>query len=157
MKVISVQYDYYETTDDKPYTFKTACRVKMVLQDWYEPNGNRFICELELLPGFKTDGASIPKIFQWFLPSWDKKNGMYNIGPTIHDALYANKGFLIFDREQCDDILRGIWRDSGIGRFKAGLADKCVEWFAGGSNHWGNDSYNVKDLVKLKLFKKMED
>ena len=156
MKVIDTTFDKLDTTGNKPYTLKDKCHVILTLQDWYEPNGNRFICELELLPGFKTDGASIPKVFQWFLPSWDKENEMYNLAPTIHDALYANKGFLIFDREQCDDILRGIWRDSGTGGFKAGLADKCVEWFAGGSNHWGNDSYNVKDLVKLRLFKRMD-
>ena len=102
-------------------------------------------------PGFKTDGASIPRMFRWFLPSWSETDLLYNLGSTIHDALYIHKGFGLFSREECDDILRGIWRESGIGRFKAGVADKCVEWFAGGSKHFGNDGYNVGNLVELEF------
>ena len=40
-------------------------------------------------------------------------------------------------------------RESGIGRFKAGCADKAVEWFAGGKNHWGNDGYKVADKCSM--------
>ena len=104
-----------------------------------------------ILPGFKCDGASIPFAFRWFLPSWDKNNDLYNLGSSIHDGLYLHGGFGILSREECDDVLRGIWRDSGISRFKAGVADKCVEWFAGGGKHWGNDSYGVKDLFKMEV------
>lgn len=114
--------------------------------------------EAHIEAGFKTDGASIPKIFQWFLPSWDESGArdsgvthgdIYNIGSTIHDGLYIHKGFGLFTREEVDDILRGIWRESGISRFKAGMADKAVEWFAGGSKHWGSDSYGVGDLFTV--------
>ena len=111
----------------------------------------KFIADFHIRVGFKCDGASIPWAFRWFLPSWDKDNFVYNLGSTVHDGLYANKGFNIFSREECDDILRGIWRESGISRFKAGVADKCVEWFAGGGKHWGNDSYGVKDLFKMEV------
>lgn len=90
-------------------------------------------------PGFICDGLSVPKIFQWFLPAWDKKNVLYNLAGVIHDGLYATKGFSTFSREECDAIFRSILRDSGISRFKAGCADKAVEWFASGENHWGND------------------
>lgn len=109
-------------------------------------------CELKftLMKGFKCDGASIPWAFRWFLPSWDKYNYIYNVGSAIHDGLYIHKGFGLFTREECDDILRGIWRESGISRFKAGVADKCVELFAGGKSHWGNDSYGVGRLFSLE-------
>ena len=29
--------------------------------------------------GAMTDGLSVPKIFQWYLPAWDKDNALYNI------------------------------------------------------------------------------
>lgn len=106
--------------------------------------------------GFKCDGASIPWMFRWFLPSWAKKGcgfgfHIYNMGAAIHDGLYIHKGFGLFSREECDDILRGIWRESGISRFKAGVADKAVEWFAGGKNHFGNDSYKVGDFFSMEF------
>lgn len=28
--------------------------------------------------GAMTDGLSVPKIFQWYLPAWDKDNVLYN-------------------------------------------------------------------------------
>lgn len=67
----------------------------------------------------------------------------------IHDALYTRKGFDIFSREECDSVLRGLMRDSGISRFKAGCADKAVEWFAGGNEHWGNDDFDNYDLISI--------
>lgn len=80
--------------------------------------------------GFRTDGLSVPKLFRRFLPAWDKSNMRYNLAGIVHDALYGNEGFGKFTREECDDIFRGLLRESGISRFKAGCADKAVEWFA---------------------------
>lgn len=85
---------------------------------------------LVLKYGFTTDGLSVPKAFQHFLPAWDDNNVMYTLAGVVHDCLYGNKGFSTFSREECDDIFRGILRESGISRFKAGIADKCVEIFA---------------------------
>ena len=96
--------------------------------------------------GFRCDGLSVPWAFRWFLPSWDSKNALYNVAGAVHDWLYSTKGYSVFNREACDDIFRGLLRESGIGRFKAGCADKAVEWFAGGGKHWGNDSYGIKHL-----------
>jgi hypothetical protein len=99
--------------------------------------------------GFRCDGLSVPCAFRWFLPSWDSKNALYNVAGALHDWLYATKGYSILRREECDDIFRGLLRESGIGRFKAGCADKAVEWFAGGKNHWGNDSYQIADKCSM--------
>lgn len=83
-----------------------------------------------ILPfGFKCDGLSVPFAFRWFLPSWSDTNFIYNLAGAIHDALYGNAGFDKFTREECDDIFRGILRESSIGRFKAGCADLAVGWF----------------------------
>lgn len=106
---------------------------------------------ITLKNGYKCDGLSVPKAFRWFLPSWDKKNSTYNLAGAIHDALYTVKGFQRFSRETCDDIFRCLLRDSGISRFKAGCADKAIEWFASGKDHWGNDDYNNIGLIESSL------
>ena len=101
--------------------------------------------------GYRCDGLSVPKVFRWYLPSWDKDNQLYNLSGSIHDALYTLKGANIFTREDCDDIFRGLLRDSGISRAKAGLADMAVGLFAGGDRHWGNDTWNNKDKIHVKM------
>ena len=101
--------------------------------------------------GYRCDGLSVPKVFRWYLPSWDKDNQLYNLAGAIHDALYTLKGANMFTREESDDIFRGLLRDSGISRAKAGLADMAVGLFAGGDRHWGNDTWNNKDKIHVKL------
>jgi hypothetical protein len=54
-------------------------------------------------------------------------------------------------REECDDILRGIWRIAGMCRLVAGAADFGIHVFAGSNDHWGNDSNNCKHLFKAKF------
>lgn len=70
---------------------------------------------------------------------------------AIHDSLYTLKGANLFTREECDDVFRGLLRDAGISRMKAGLADKAVGIFAGGDSHWGNDTWNNKGKIHVKL------
>lgn len=101
--------------------------------------------------GYRCDGLSVPKVFRWYLQSWDKDNQLYNLAGAIHDALYTVKGARLFTREESDDVFRGLLRDSGISRAKAGLADMAVGLFAGGDRHWGNDSWNNKDRIHVKL------
>lgn len=137
-------------TDDATHEFLGNTEVEVVVVKADVALTLRFT----LHDGFKCDGASIPWLFRWFLPSWANDGcgfnaDIFNIGAAVHDGLYIHKGFGLFSREECDDILRGIWRESGISRFKAGVADKAVEWFAGGKNHFGNDSYNVGNLFSM--------
>lgn len=99
--------------------------------------------------GFACDGLSVPSLLRWFLPNWDLKNEVYNIAGIIHDALYANKGFGVLDRDECDAIFRGILRESGKDRKHASMADWAVGMFAG--SHWGNDDYHCKELANLQL------
>lgn len=104
--------------------------------------------------GFRCDGLSVPRLFRWFLPSWDEKNTLYNVSGALHDWLYTTNGnFGMFKREECDDFFRGLLRESGIGRFKAGCADKGVEWFAGGDAHWGADQYKVSTLCRIEILR----
>lgn len=114
----------------------------------YTQDGKKYKVIFKFKPDYKCDGLSVPKIFQWFLPSWDDNNKIYNWAGIIHDALYGNKGFDVFTREQCDSIFRGILRISGISRFKAGCADKALEWFA--CLHWGDDNLKCSKLVTME-------
>lgn len=106
--------------------------------------------------GFRCDGLTVPPFFRWFLPSWSVSNMLYNASGALHDWLYATKGnFGEFDREECDDFFRGVLRESGIGRFRAGCADKAIEWFAGGKGHWGNDDYDVSRRAMMEITKSL--
>ena len=134
--------NFFWKKENGVYTLTTP--IKTTIAD--EEN-NLFVITLK--KGFKTDGLSVPSLFQWFLPSWDKENANYNLAGIIHDTLYTTKGSNIFCREEVDDIFRGLLRDSGISRFKAGVADKAVELFAGGENHWGNDDFENFDLISI--------
>lgn len=105
-----------------------------------------------MLPGFRCDGLSVPYVFRWFMKSWDDSNDLYNIAGALHDWLYATEGNRgMFSRSECDDIFRGILREAGKSRKTAGIADWAVGVFAGGSNHWGNDSECIKDLAWLTV------
>lgn len=104
--------------------------------------------------GFMTDGASAPTIAQVFVPKYKKEDNIYNAAPFIHDALYMHKGQIEgaeLTREECDDILRGIWRIAGMSRFIAGVSDLGIELIAGSDKHWGDDYNDCKHLFKAKI------
>lgn len=101
--------------------------------------------------GYKWDGASVPKYLQWFLPSFDKKNELYNVAALLHDVRYGARGFCLVSREETDDMLRGAWRISGISRIKAGIADVALEKIA--ESHWGNDNYHCSYLASMEMKK----
>lgn len=117
-----------------------------------EIRGERKHVDFEFQHDYTWDGASVPWAFQWFLPDWSDDSSLYNLGSGVHDWLYGNKGAGLFTREECDDIFRGIIRESGVCRFRAGVADKCLELFAGGKKHWGNDAFGCKDKCSVKVY-----
>lgn len=120
-------------------------RVRTVIRD---ENDNYY--QIILDEGYRCDGLSVPMIFCWYLPSWDRDNSLYNLSGAIHDALYTIEGAKIFSREECDDVFRGLLRDAGISRSKAGLADVSVGLFAGGKKHWGNDTWSNRDKIHVR-------
>lgn len=104
--------------------------------------------------GFMSDGASAPAFAKSFVPDVKKGDNVYNAAPFIHDGLYMLKGYINganLTREECDDILRGIWRLAGINRAVAGAADLGVHVFAGSDDHWGNDYNDCKHLFGCKF------
>ena len=60
-----------------------------------------------------SDGASAPEYAKSFVSDVKKGDDVYNSAPFIHDGLYMHKGTIDgadLTREECDDVLRGIWR-----------------------------------------------
>ena len=124
--------------------------------------------------GFKTNGTSAPKFFQTELPAYlpmVKGNAdVYNLASFVHDGLYACNGNIeekgmsdkksdkrrhTLTRRECDNILSGIWKKSGfVDGITAEFAEKGVNLFAGGPEHWDNDEYQCKDnfYVKIEYF-----
>lgn len=102
---------------------------------------------LTILPGFRTDGASIPKMFQWFIKGWSddyKYNGIF----VLHDALYCSE---YTERSIADDMLRSSLRDYGFDRLHASTVCWCVNTFA--KSHYGkeNDENNNFDFIKWNV------
>ena len=95
------------------------------------------------------DGASIPRVFSWFLKSYDTKNSLYTFASLVHDYCYASE---CVEKDVADDFFRGIMRDSGISRLKASTAEWCVQTFA--KNHYGvsHDRFGLRFMGKLSTY-----
>lgn len=142
-----------------PFTFNAGGLIIITLtRTLMDGTTLRGHLSIHLYPGYMTDGASVPWPFSYLVPRWRRGDDEYNSAPTVHDVLYmlrgrvpvvGSVGALHLSREEVDDILRGMWRCWGMSRFLAGAADKAVEIFAGGKEHWGCDSYGVRDLVNV--------
>ena len=145
-------------TDKRPFEFYGYARILVWLTRTYKDGKTeRALLEIELFPGYKTDGASTFWPISKLVPQWICGDDKYNAGPVGHDVLYMLGGIVASEfepvklsREEVDDILRGIWRCWGMSRFLAGCADKAIEMVAGGKKHWGNDGYNVRRYVSAK-------
>ena len=141
-----------------PFTFNAGGQIIITaVRTLTDGTTWRGYLSISILPGYKTDGASVPWPFSYLVPKWRRGDDKYNAAPTAHDVLYMLRGrvhiigsckVMNFSREEVDDVLRGIWRCWGMSRFMAGAADKAVEIFAGGDEHWGRDSYGVRDLAR---------
>jgi hypothetical protein len=123
----------------------------------YGLQNRKALLTIKIRPGYKTDGASTFFPISLLVPQWVPGDDNYNAAPVAHDVLYMLGGIVDgvhepvkLSREEVDDILRGVWRCWGMSRFVAACADKGVEIFAGGKQHWKNDSYGVRQFVDVK-------
>jgi len=136
---------------DKVYHFKRDCYVYVKGSRYTKSNNKstKFMMTFLFKRGFMSDGASAPAFAKEFVPDVKKGDDVYNAAPFIHDGFYMVKGRIKganLSREECDDVLRGIWRIAGMSRAVAGAADLGIQVFAGSSEHWGNDYNNCKHL-----------
>ena len=148
----------FATTEKRPFKFLAFASILVWLTRTYTNcKKEKALLEITLHPGYKTDGASTFWPISKLVPQWRHGEDEYNAGPVAHDVLYLLEGIVEgefepvkLSREEVDDILRGIWRCWGMGRFLAGCADKGIEIFAGGKRHWSSDSYGVRQFARAK-------
>ena len=84
--------------------------------------------EFSVLPGFITDGASVPRVFWSYASPF---SGRHVAAVILHDALYAVH---YRNRKVCDKILYEALIDLGIRKSKAWLMYRSVR--AGGWVAW---------------------
>lgn len=96
--------------------------------------------------GYKTDGASIPYLFQWLLPRWDT----YRRAVVLHDFLYDNHVSLNLTRAQCDLILKQAMTDDNVSAWKQKLI--CMGVRIGGGSHFGMMLKRTVSVKKTTLY-----
>lgn len=146
----------FNVSGDRPYRLDSPASIRIWLTRTYsDGREEKALLEILLGAGFMTDGASTFWPVSRLVPPWRVNDSRYNAGPVAHDVLYILEGHIVSDyepvdlsREEVDDILRGIWRCWGMSRFLAGCADKAIELFAGGKEHWGNDSLGSRKYIQ---------
>lgn len=149
-------FSFEKAQNGNYYLFVKDCSVRLLgNRHFASDSSNRnfeMVCKFK--KGFKSDGASAPLFAQKFLPDVKVGDDVYNAAPFIHDGLYMWKGCIDgvrLKREECDDILRGTWRCSGVGRIVAGIADIGIQFFAGSEIHWGDDSLNCRHCFEISM------
>ena len=153
---VSMDFPLVFDGNGKMYFFKLDryVYVKGTRYTKLDKKSRPFLLTCRFRRGFMSDGASAPEFAKMFVPDVKKGDDVYNAAPFIHDGLYMYQGNingLNMTREECDDILRGIWRIADMSRVVAGAADVGVHVFAGSPTHWGNDSNNCKHLFEAKF------
>ena len=82
----------------------------------------------QVLDGFRTDGASVPRIAWAYMSPFA---GVHVPAVILHDALYATH---FGDRKFCDGILREALESLGVRSSKAWMVYRSVRM--GGSGAW---------------------
>lgn len=98
------------------------------------------------LPGFRTDGGSVPNVFEWVIKGWYDDRPLTNLAFCVHDANYGMK---YMSKELSDDLLRGMLRDDGHSRLVASTVCWCVKKFA--KSHYGVDDLGNECFVQFGI------
>lgn len=78
-------------------------------------SNNKNTYTIRILPGFITDGASIPKVVHMLINPFDS---IWALASTVHDALYVKK---ITTREEADLIFLQLMLDN--------VNDESLSWY----------------------------
>lgn len=80
--------------------------------------------------GFKTDYASIPRLFRNIINSY----GKHGRAAVVHDWLYSKECYINCTRKQADVIFLEIMEECNVDKLKRQLMYRMVRLF--GSNHF---------------------
>lgn len=98
-----------------------------VLEDYYYETS---IGIIKVPKGFKTDYASVPKIFRNIINC----SGKHGRAAVVHDWLYSSKCTLGVTREEADEIFLEIMTEWGVSVIKRNLMYRMVRLF--GASHF---------------------
>lgn len=113
-----------------------------VAREW---SFNRFGHVQRVPMGLVVDGASVPRPAWFFMPP----DGLHRRAALAHDWTYLHHGVLshelVLNRSQADDMFYDFMIESGIHKWRAGTAYRCVR--LGGWAAWNSKD----DLVVLPV------
>nr|DAS36621.1 MAG TPA: Protein of unknown function (DUF1353) [Caudoviricetes sp.] len=110
LNTMPIDDKYWEVLED--YTYRTSMGLVTVPK------------------GFKTDYASVPRIFRNIINS----SGKHGRAAVVHDWLYSSKCTLDVTREEADKIFLEIMKECGVGAIKRQFMYRMVRIF--GASHF---------------------
>nr|DAJ24678.1 MAG TPA: Protein of unknown function (DUF1353) [Caudoviricetes sp.] len=110
LKTMPIDDKYWEVMED--YFYQTSRGVIVVPK------------------GFKTDYASVPRIFRNIINSYSK----HGRGAVVHDWLYSSQCKTDITREEADKIFLEIMAECGVNKIKRKFMYRMVRIF--GSSHF---------------------
>ena len=110
LKTSLIDDKYWEVFED--YVYETSIGTVVV------PNG------------FKTDYASVPKIFRNIINTY----GKHGKAAVVHDWLYSKNCNIDITRAEADKIFLEIMKECGVGVIKRNLMYRMVRLF--GASHF---------------------
>ena len=98
-----------------------------VMEDYYYKTSRGII---RVPKGFRTDYASVPRIFRSIINSY----GKHGRAAVVHDWLYSSQCKIDVTREEADKIFLEIMKECGVGSIKRNLMYRMVRIF--GASHF---------------------
>ena len=98
-----------------------------VMEDYYYKTSRGVI---RVPKGFRTDYASVPRIFRNIINSY----GKHGRAAVVHDWLYSSQCKIDVTREEADKIFLEIMKECGVGSIKRNLMYRMVRLF--GASHF---------------------
>ena len=98
-----------------------------VMEDYYYKTSRGVI---RVPKGFRTDYASVPRIFRNIINSY----GKHGRAAVVHDWLYSNQCKIDITREEADKRFSEIMKECGVGSIKRNLMYRMVRIF--GASHF---------------------
>ena len=112
---------------------------------WSSPFQAAFLFDCWYLPGIRTEVDILIQL-----------HGLYACHGEIAEKGIPNekndKRRHTLARRECDNLLSGIWRISDfVDDITAKIAEKGVNLFAGGPEHWDNDELRCKENFNVTI------
>ena len=98
-----------------------------VMEDYYYKTSRGII---RVPKGFRTDYASVPKIFRNIINTY----GKHGRAAVVHDWLYSSQCKIDITRAEADKIFLEIMKECGVGSIKRNLMYRMVRIF--GASHF---------------------